>query len=126
MAQADRTVGSGIAVIGMACRVPGARCVDEFWRNLRDGVESIRFLTDEELVRNGLDPEELTNPRHVRAAAAVEGIEWFDASFFGFTTREAEIMDPQHRLFLECAWEALEDAAYDSARYKGAIGVFGG
>jgi len=117
---------SGIAVIGMACRFPGSSCVEEFWKNLCDGVESIRALSDEEMLAAGLDAEELTNPRHVAAAALLDGIDRFDAAFFGINAREAEVMDPQHRVFLECAWQALEDAGYDPERYDGAIGVFGG
>ena len=117
---------SGIAVIGMACRFPGSSSVEEFWKNLCDGVESIRALSDEEMLAAGLDAEELTNPRHVAAAALLDGIDRFDAAFFGINAREAEVMDPQHRVFLECAWQALEDAGYDPERYDGAIGVFGG
>ncbi len=117
---------TGIAVIGMACRFPGSSSVEEFWKNLCDGVESIRALSDEEMLAAGLDPEELTNPRHVAAAALLDGIDRFDAAFFGINAREAEVMDPQHRVFLECAWQALEDAGYDAERYDGAIGVFGG
>src|SRR5690242_4273897 len=101
-----------IAVIGMAGRFPGARTVDEFWRNLRDGVESIRFYSDEELLAAGVEREMLNDPHYVRAGAILPEIEYFDAAFFGFTPKEAEITDPQHRLFLECAWEALENAAY--------------
>ena len=119
-------VRSAVAVIGMACRLPGAPNVEAFWENLCGGVESIRPLGEEELLAAGLDPEELDNPRLVRAAALVEGTDQFDASFFGINGREAEVMDPQHRLFLECAWEALEDAGCDPSRYEGAIGVFGG
>jgi acyl transferase domain-containing protein/acyl carrier protein len=119
-------IRSGIAVIGMACRLPGASNVEEFWRNLCGGVESIRPLSEEQLIEAGLDRDELDNPRHVRAAALVDGIDRFDAAFFGINAREAEVLDPQHRLFLECAWEALEDAGYDPSRYDGAIGVFGG
>ena len=117
---------SGIAVIGMACRVPGAANVAEFWRNICDGVESIRTLTRDEMIAAGLDEETADDPRHVAAAAVVDGIDLFDADFFGINGREAEVMDPQHRVFLESAWEALEDAGYDPQRYDGAIGVFGG
>jgi acyl transferase domain-containing protein/acyl carrier protein len=117
---------SGIAVIGLSCRVPGASNVEEFWRNLCGGVESIRSLSDEEVVAAGLDPEELEDPHLVKAAAIVDAVDRFDAPFFGINGREAEVMDPQHRLFLECAWEALENAGCDPARYDGAIGVFGG
>lgn len=118
--------GSEIAVIGMSGRFPGARSVDEYWRNLRDGVESISFFTDQELESSGIDPKVLHDLNYVKAKGFLEDAELFDASFFGFTPREAEIMDPQHRLFLECAWEALESAGYDTYRYGGLIGIFGG
>jgi acyl transferase domain-containing protein/acyl carrier protein len=120
------SIRSGVAVVGMACRLPGAASVEEFWTNLCGAVESIRPLSEQELVEAGVEPEELENPRLVRAGALVEGIDQFDAGFFGINGREAEVMDPQHRLFLECAWEALEHAGYDPSRYDGAIGVFGG
>jgi len=118
--------GSEIAVIGMSGRFPGARSVDEYWRNLRDGVESISFFTDQELESSGIDPVVLHDPNYVKAKGILEDAELFDASFFGFTPREAEIMDPQHRLFLECAWEALESSGYDPHRYSGLIGIYGG
>src|SRR5215213_5708627 len=118
--------GSEIAVVGMVCRFPGAKTVDEFWRNLRDGVESISFLRDEELEPSGVDPAQLTNPHYVKAASVLDEVEWFDAAFFGLTPREAEIMDPQQRLFLECAWEALEHSGYNPETYPGAVGVFAG
>jgi acyl transferase domain-containing protein/acyl carrier protein len=116
----------GIAVIGMAGRFPGAKSVDQFWQNLRDGVESISFFTDDELVNSGLDPALLRDPNYVKARAVLEDIEMFDASFFGFTPREAALMDPQHRLFLECAWEALENAGYDPEADKELTGVYAG
>ena len=118
--------GSEIAIIGMSGRFPGANNVDEYWRNLRDGVESISFFTEQELVSAGIDPVLLRDPNYVKAKGVLEGTELFDASFFGFTPREAEIMDPQHRHFLESAWEALESAGYDPERYEGLIGVYGG
>jgi acyl transferase domain-containing protein/acyl carrier protein len=114
---------SAIAIVGLGCRVPGANSPREFWRNLRDGVESVRRLSTEELVAARAD---IGNPKLVPAAALVADVEMFDAAFFGIPAREAELMDPQHRLFLECAWETLEDAACDPARYDGAIAVFGG
>ena len=117
---------SAIAIVGLGCRVPGADDPDAFWRNLRDGVESVRRLTSEELVIAGLPPSELANPKHVPAAALLSGMELFDAAFFGIPGREAELLDPQHRVFLECAWETLEDAGCDPARFDGAISVFGG
>src|SRR5262245_3643052 len=95
---------NAIAIIGMACRFPGAPDVESFWRNLRDGVESVRFFSDEELSATGVPPELLQDERYVKACATLDGVELFDAPFFGMTPREAEITDPQHRLFLECAW----------------------
>ncbi len=118
--------GLEIAIVGMAGRFPGARSVAELWRNLRAGVESIRLFTEEELRAAGVDPALLANPRYVRAGAVLDDIELFDAAFFGVPPREAELMDPQHRLFLECAWTALENAGHDPARFAGPVGVFGG
>ncbi len=122
----NELTGPDIAVIGMAGRFPGARNVSDFWENLRAGVESIRFLNDEELEALGVEPAILREPNYVKASAVMDGIEFFDAAFFGYTPREAELMDPQHRIFLECAWESLEHAGYDPERFRGAIGVFGG
>ncbi len=118
--------GREIAVIGMAGRFPGAETVDLFWENLKAGVESITPVTAEDLVSAGIDPSVLEDPDYVAAAACFDRPEHFDASFFGITPREAELMDPQHRAFLECAWAALEDAGYDARRYPGLIGVFAG
>src|SRR5205807_4006246 len=115
-----------IAIIGMAGRFPGARDTEEFWQNLRDGKESVSFFSDEELVLGGIDPGLLNDDRYVRAGAPLQRAEMFDAAFFGFTPREAEITDPQHRVFLECAWEALESAGYNSETYKKHIGVYAG
>ncbi|MDF0552097.1 beta-ketoacyl synthase N-terminal-like domain-containing protein [Kamptonema sp. UHCC 0994] len=116
----------GIAIVGMAGRFPGAKNVDEFWQNLRDGVESISFFSEEELKSSGIDESVLHNPRYVKARAVLADIELFDAAFFGFNPREAEITDPQHRFFLESAWEALESAGYNSETYEGSIGVYAG
>ncbi|MEH1860178.1 MAG: SDR family NAD(P)-dependent oxidoreductase [Nostoc sp.] len=115
-----------IAIIGTAGRFPGAKNVDGFWQNIRDGVESISFFTDEQLVSAGVNPTLLNDPLYVKAGGVLENIELFDASFFGFSPREAEITDPQHRLFLECVWEALENAGYNSQTYNGQIGLFAG
>ena len=116
----------GIAIIGMAGRFPGAASVEALWENLLDGREGITFFSDEELLRAGVDPALLDNPRYVKAGAILEDIDRFDAELFGESPREAELLDPQHRLFLECAWEALENAGYDPKRYRGKTGVFGG
>lgn len=115
-----------IAIIGMSCRVPGAKDLNTFWQNLRNGVESISFFSDSELESLGIESALLNNPNYVKAFGELSEIELFDASFFGFSAKEAEIMDPQHRLFLECAWKAIESAGYDPERYEGSIGVYAG
>src|SRR3954454_2187182 len=115
-----------VAVIGLSVRLPGAADVEGFWRNLRDGVESIRALTIDDLTAAGVKPGDATDPQYVRAAAYPEGIDLFDAEFFGFTPREARTTDPQHRLFLECAWEALESAGHAPDRFEAPVGVFAG
>ncbi|MCG6136129.1 MAG: acyltransferase domain-containing protein [Nostoc sp. LLA-1] len=110
----------------MAGRFPGAKNVDLFWQNLCNGVESISLFSDDELINSGIDPEVLADPTYVKARAVLEDIEMLDASFFGFTPQEATIMDPQHRLFLECAWEALENAGYDPKGHKELTGIYAG
>jgi phthiocerol/phenolphthiocerol synthesis type-I polyketide synthase E len=122
---------SDVAVIGLACRFPGADGPEAFWRNLRAGVDSISFFSDEELLAAGIPESVFRAPNYVRAHGVIEGVELFDAGFFGYAPREAEVMDPQQRLFLECAWQALESAGYDASRVssgEGAavIGVWGG
>lgn len=122
------TTHEEIAIISMAGRFPGAPDVDTFWENLRNGVESVSFFTAEELIEAGCDPRQVHDPAYVRARPILppEDVEKFDALFFGYSPREAELTDPQHRLFLESAWEALELAGYNPAGYDGLIGVFGG
>jgi len=120
------TTGLEIAVIGMAGRFPGARDLAEFWRNLAGGVESVSFFSPEELLAAGREPALVADPRYVRARGVLAEAELFDAGFFGYSPREAEIIDPQQRVFLENAWAALEDAGYDSLRAAGPIGVYGG
>jgi acyl transferase domain-containing protein len=115
-----------IAIVGMSCRFPGAPGVEAFWQNLRDGVESIRFFSEDELAEAGVSRAALQDPDYVRAAPVLDDVDLFDARFFGFTAREAQVLDPQQRLFLEVAWEALERAGCDPARFPGSIGVFGG
>jgi acyl transferase domain-containing protein len=122
----NSTNGSEIAIIGLAGRFPQAKNVDEFWQNLQNGVESVSFFSDEELLSSGIDAAVLSDPNYVRAKAVLEDAELFDASFFGFNPREAEITDPQHRIFLECAWSALENAGYKPGTDKGLVGVFAG
>lgn len=117
---------SDIAIIGMAGRFAQARDLGAFWRNLRDGVESLSTLTDAEVAAVGLSPAITADPHYVRTASVLEDVELFAASFFDYLPREADLIDPQQRFFLECAWEALEDAGYDSERYAGVIGVYAG
>ena len=116
----------GIAIVGMAGRFPGARNIAQFWQNLSNGVESLTALTDEELLRAGVDPLSLRDPAYVKTAAVLEDFDRFDASFFGLSPRDASIMDPQHRVFLECAWEALEHAGWNPDQFPGSIGVYAG
>ncbi|MGR6319144.1 SDR family NAD(P)-dependent oxidoreductase [Micromonospora soli] len=115
-----------IAIVGLAARLPGAADAGEFWRNLVDGVESVTELTREEQLARGATAEEVDDPGWVNRAPLVDGYDEFDAGLFGMTAREAEITDPQHRLFLESCYTALQDAGYDPARYDGAIGVYAG
>ena len=117
---------SRIAIVGMAGRFPGARKVSEFWRNLRDGVECIRSRSDAELLAAGVTREEFARPDYIKRASVLDDVPMFDASFFGLSPRDASIMDPQHRHFLECAWEAFEDAGHPPQRFDGSIGVFAG
>ncbi|MGD8647893.1 MAG: polyketide synthase, partial [Desulfobacterales bacterium] len=118
--------GDRIAIIGMAGSFPDSPTLIKYWENIRDGVELISFPSEEVLQRNGVDPSLLANPDYVKAAGIVEGTAYFDAQFFQINAREAEILDPQHRLFLETAWHALEDAGLDPSRYRGLIGDYGG
>ncbi len=117
-----------IAIVGMAGRFPGAPNLDAFWRNLRDGAESMRRFTPEELAREGVDPALIADPAYVPVRAMLDDADLFDAAFFGINPREAQVIDPQHRLFLEVAWEALENAACDPDRTPegAAVGVFAG
>jgi amino acid adenylation domain-containing protein len=117
---------TAVAIIGMAGRFPGCRDLEAFWENLRQGVESISSFSDEELSSPAVDRALLDDPNYVKAGSIVEDADMFDAAFFDMHPREAEITDPQHRLFLECAWQALEEAGYDSLRYDGRIGVYAG
>jgi acyl transferase domain-containing protein len=115
-----------VAVVGLNGRFPKARNLEEFWENLKNGVEAVSFFSEEELLASGLDPSVLDRHRYIRAKAILDDVELLDASFFGFTPREAALTDPQQRFFLECAWEALESAGYDSETFPGRIGVYAG
>jgi acyl transferase domain-containing protein/aryl carrier-like protein len=115
-----------IAIIGMAGRFPQAKNIEQLWQKLRNGVELITFFTDDELRAEGATEEMLQDPAFVKAGGLMADIDLFDAGFFGYSPREAEILDPQHRNFLECSWEALENAGYDAERSSGLTGVFAG
>jgi acyl transferase domain-containing protein/acyl carrier protein len=122
----DRDALDGIAIIGMAGRFPQAPNLQQFWENLCQGIESISFFSDEELQQAGISPALLRHPNYVKAKAVLDGADLFDAGFFGFSPREAELTDPQIRLFLECAWEVLESAGWDPEKFPGMIGVYAG
>ena len=114
----------GIAIIGMAGRFPGADNIDQFWENLRNGVDALRHFSDEELEER-IAPAVLNDPNYVKAGYILENVDQFDADFFNFMPSEADLIDPQQRLFLECAWEALENAGYVPENIEDAIGVYG-
>jgi len=128
--RAATPVGAGgsrdIAIVGMSGRFPGAKSPQELWANITSGIESITFFEDEELLAAGIDPELVADPNYIKAKGILGDVDQFDAGFFGLNPREVELMDPQHRVFLECCWEALERAGYDADRWDGSIGVYGG
>jgi acyl transferase domain-containing protein/acyl carrier protein len=124
-AEAPET-GLEVAVIGMACRFPGAGHIDEFWDNLKNGVESIITFSHRELVEAGIDDGLPENPNYVNARGHLQDSEYFDAGFFGYTPLEAHMMHPQIRVFHECTWEVLENAGYNPDDYNGLIGLFAG
>ncbi|CAM2010576.1 non-ribosomal peptide synthetase/type I polyketide synthase [Acanthopleuribacter pedis] len=125
-AATDPIADADIAVIGMAGRFPGAASVAELWQNLLDGVESVTFFSADELRAAGVPDALIEDPAYVPAKPVMADADRFDAAFFGFTPREAEVTDPQHRIFLQCAWNALEDAGIDPNNSEARIGVFAG
>ncbi|SCX96952.1 hybrid non-ribosomal peptide synthetase/type I polyketide synthase [Desulfoluna spongiiphila] len=126
MSQVDQ-YANAIAVVGMSGRFPGASSCEAFWENLVNGVESITVVSDEALKKHELDYDAVKDdPSYVAARGIIDGADLFDAGFFGFNPREASLLDPQHRLWLECVWETLERAGYDPETYEGVIGLFGG
>src|SRR5258708_7598028 len=125
MLEADARRGA-IAVVGMACRFPGARDVGEFWQNLVAGTASFSSFDDAELIAAGVAEKDLRNPNYVKASPIIDGIELFDAAFFGISPREAEVLDPQHRVFLETCHVALQQSGYDGCADTRRIGVFAG
>lgn len=125
-APASEPTGIEIAIVGMAARFPGAEDVDAYWRNIRDGVTSVVDFSDEQLRRNGVPQHMLDDPEYVKSGVMFHGFDQFDAGFFGYTPREAENLDPQQRIFLECAWASLEHAGCDMERWPGKVGVYAG
>jgi len=117
---------AGVAIVGIACRFPGAADHSAFWRNLYEGVESISTLSDDDLVSAGVPAELLRDPSYVNAAALLPDIDQFDAAFFEYSPQQARLMDPQQRLLLEVAWEAFEDAGQPVGSVPRPIGVFTG
>ncbi len=117
---------AGVAIVGIACRFPGAADHSAFWRNLCEGVESISALSDQDLLSAGVPGELLRNPSYVKAASLLPDIDQFDAAFFEYSPEEARLMDPQQRLLLEVAWETFEDAGEAAGRSAKPIGVFTG
>ncbi len=122
----DETKLSDIAIIGIACRFPGAENALQYWQNLCLGKESIRFFTEQELLEAGVDEKLLKDPHYIKASPVLKDVDLFDAEFFKYSPYEAEILDPQQRLFLQSAWQALENAGYSPREYEGNIGVFAG
>lgn len=120
----DTRNGLEIAIVGMSCRFPSGNDVDEFWENLKNGVESVSFFTDEELQRAGVDQESIQSPNYVKAGGAIDRTEWFDLHLFDYSPREAELMDPQVKVLHECAWEALEHSGYCSDEINELVGVY--
>ncbi|MEA2987964.1 MAG: hypothetical protein QOG83_675, partial [Alphaproteobacteria bacterium] len=128
MVNTDATASTkeSVAIIGMKGRFPGADSIEKLWQNLQDGIESITTFSERELQAAGVDPAYVNIPGYVNRGSVLESIDQFDAAFFGYSARDAETIDPQQRIFLECAWECLEDAGYDPETYPGMIGVFAG
>ncbi|MDR3329259.1 MAG: acyltransferase domain-containing protein [Prevotellaceae bacterium] len=122
----EEHVLDSIAIIGMDCRLPDASNVAELWRNLKDERECLTEFSKEELLEAGETLKDISDPHYVARRGIVSGVDKFDATFFGFTPREAELLDPQHRLFLECCWHSLEDAGYAVRAPQLRVGVFGG
>ena len=118
--------GRRIAIVGMAGRFPGAADIDEFWQNLIEGVESLTELDDERMRAAGISESKIADPNHVRLVPMMDDVEGFDARYFGYHAREAQVADPQQRVFLEVCHTALQHAGYDPQRYAGSVGVYGG
>ncbi len=126
MTKHDELSGTEIAVIGMACRFPEATNPDEFWQNLCDGKESLARFSSEELLEAGVPAELINDPDYVPVRGIIEDVDKFDAVLFGYNPAEASVMDPQQRIFLQIAWEALEASGYNPSDLKPSAGLFAG
>lgn len=115
-----------IAIVGMAIRVPGCNTPEEYWQTIRDGIEQVKTYSDEDLLAKGVSKRTLSNRNYVKKGVPLQNVEQFDPEFFGFSPKEAAILDPQHRQFYEVAWEALERASHTPGNFDGQIGVFAG
>ena len=124
--EASLNIEDSIAIVGMDGRFPGAKSIEEFWDNLKHGRESITHFSDDELLAVGVNKKTIEEPNYVKAGAFLEDIDLFDANFFGYNPKEASAIDPQHRIFLECAYSALENSGYNPDKYTGRIGIFAG
>lgn len=122
----DNGYTNDVAIIGMVGRFPGANSIEQFWNNLKEGIESIAYSPGQNHESNVDISHKNNHGTFIKVNTLIEGVEFFDASFFGLSVRDAEMTDPQHRLFLECAWEVLENAGYDPQRYNGLIGLYAG
>ena len=126
MAGSRKYPAGSVAIVGLAGRFPGSRDLDDFWRIVRDGVEVLEEFSDEDMEAAGVPVEVRSSSAYVRRGTVLEGVELFDAAFFGFSPREAQVLDPQQRLFLECAWEALEHAGLPPGNIDASVGVYAG
>ena len=126
MSDRDQYPAHAIAIVGLAGRFPDAADLDAFWRNIREGVESLQDFSDEQLREAGVDPALSAQPGYVKRGTVLQEAEHFDAAFFGLSPREAQVIDPQQRIFLECAWEALEHAGYAPGGIDVPVGVYAG
>lgn len=120
----DKRLEGSIAIVSMAGRFAGASTLEQFWQNLRTGVESVRDLTEDEMVAAGVPLDEIRAPGYVARAAPLDNTDLFDAGLFNMSPRDAAVFDPQHRVFLECAYETFERAGYVASQIEGAVGVF--
>lgn len=126
MQSSEQLSGLEIAVIGLACQFPGAPTALGYWQNLLQGVCSLKQFSVDELVALGQDRDQVSRAEFIRVHGAIAGYDQFDAGLFGINAREADVLDPQHRLLFKVIGHALEDAGYDPARMQGSIGVFAG